>query len=278
VSGRRPPLCAIALLLAHFVVASCKKAEPTDIDGMVVVPAGGFRMGSRGSVERHGMDEGDGSVGIDIGVDELPMHAVNLPGYYIDRHEVTNREYERFIEATGHRLPDNTAHPNDPFIWKGGTYPEDLGDYPVALVSHEDAATYCAWAGKRLPTEEEWEKACRGSESRRWPWGDAFDVSNANMRELDLKRSSPVGGFPKDVSPYGAYDMAGNVREWTSSWYGAYPGSTLVREMFGEKYRVIRGGSWLHLSNPESRCASRGAALPEARHRSLGFRCAKDAG
>lgn len=264
-----------------LIVCSCERIKAdnkgrAEIKGMAYILPGNFYMGSRGSIEKEGIDEGDGRVGLELGVDELPRHTVNLKGFYIDKYEVTNSQYKKFVDATGRRLPDNPQHTYDPYIWKNGVYPPGMDDNPVSLVSYDDAVSYCKWAGKRLPTEAEWEKVCRGEDGRKWPWGNDFKVSNANIRELGLKRTAPVGGFPSDVSPYGVYDMAGNVREWTDSWYQAYPGSTLKRDLFGEKFRVMRGGSWVHPSIPESRCAVRGFVVPEIRHRSVGFRCAKD--
>ena len=245
---------------------------------MAYVLPGKFVMGSKGEVEGHGKDYGDGVVGIDVGVDELPRRTAKLEhGFYMDRYEVTQAQYKKFVDSTVQRAPDNQNHPEDPYIWKEKTYPEGISENPVALVSYDDAVLYCKWKGKRLPSEEEWEKACRGTDGRKWPWGDGFEPAKANTRALELLRSSPVGGFPTDASPYGVYDMAGNVREWTSSWYLPYPGSTLKRDTFGEQFRVIRGGSWIHPHLPESRCASRGFVMPDMRHRSLGFRCAMDA-
>ncbi len=265
------------LITIIIIGYSCERKNTPEIEGMVYIAPGKFYMGSKGSMERHGVDAGDGSVGLEVGVDEIPRHTIKLKGFYIDKYEVTNSQYKKFVDAIGQRIPDNPQHPYDPYIWKNGIYLSGLEEYPVVLVSYEDAVAYCRWVGKRLPTEMEWEKACRGKKGRKWPWGDEFQVSRANIRELELGRSAPVGGFPSDVSPYGIYDMAGNVREWTDSWYQPYPGTTLKRELFGEEFKVIRGGSWLHMSVPESRCAGRGFALPETRHRSLGFRCAKDA-
>ena len=264
------------IFLALWGGYSCERKNVIEIEGMAHVPAGKFYMGNRGDIEKAGVDAGDGRVGLDVGVDEIPRHAVRLNGFYIDKYEVANSQYKKFIDAAGRSAPDNPTHPGDPYIWKNGIYPEGMGDYPVTLVSYEDVSAYCKWVGKRLPTEEEWEKACRGNDGRKWPWGDDFQVTKANVRELDLKRASPVGAFPSDLSPYGVYDMAGNVREWTSSWYTAYPGSKLKRSTFGEKFRVMRGGSWLHSSVPESRCAVRGLGPPEKAHRVLGFRCARD--
>lgn len=275
----RPIVLGVLLISTSLILISCKDEKPSQkIPGMAYVPSGKFIMGSKGTIDRQGHDDGDGVIGEQIGVDELPQHKESLPkGFYIDILETTNADYKKFVDATCHRTPDNPGHDYDRAIWKGGTYPDDMEDYPVSLVNYADAETYCKWRGKRLPTEQEWEKACRGESGKRWPWGDEFDVTKANTRELELKRSSIAGGFPSDVSPYGVLDMSGNVREWTSSWYKPYPGSTLKRETFGETLKVVRGGSWVHLSQPESRCGARGISIPDTRHRSIGVRCAKDA-
>lgn len=270
------------LLAIGSVAVSCKNEKPDSnisqkIPGMVYVSSGGFIMGSKGAIDMEGRDAGDGIIGEQVGVDELPQHKASLSkGFYIDVFETTNAEYKKFVDATGHRTPDNPGHDYDPYIWKNGTYPKGLEDYPVALVNYDDAVAYCKWKDKRLPTEKEWEKACRGEDGRRWPWGSDFDTTKANTRELELRRSAPAGGFTDDKSPYGVLDMSGNVREWTSSWYTPYPGSTLKRETFGETFKVVRGGSWVHYAFPESRCAARGVAMPDTRHRSIGVRCARE--
>lgn len=267
---------ALAVFACVFAGYSCKGRKAAEIEGMVHIPSGEFYMGSRGTPEMEGMDAGDGRIGPEVGVTELPRHAVSVRAFYLDRYEVTMSQYKKFVDATGHRPPDNPAHPYDPYIWKNGVYPAGMEDNPVVLVSYEDAAGYCKWAGKRPPSEEEWERACRGDDGRWWPWGNQSDVTKANRGELQLNRSTPVGSFPLDVSPYGVYDMAGNVREWTSSIYTAYPGSTLKADMFGENEKAVRGGSWLHPSTPYGRCAGRTSSLPELLHRSRGFRCAMD--
>jgi formylglycine-generating enzyme required for sulfatase activity len=276
--ARKTITYSVCLIASMLLLYSCKAKEAPEVHGMAYMGPGRFYMGSLGTLAREGYDEGDGAIGIDMGVDELPRHSVKMKkGFYIDRYEVTMSDYKKFVVATRHRTPDNTNHPEDPYIWKNGDYPQGMDDNPVVLVSYYDAEAYCRWAGKRLPTEEEWEFACRGSESRRWPWGDSLDKGKANVRDLDLRRSSPVGGFPEDKTASGVYDMAGNARDLTSSWYAAYPGSELNRDSFGEKYKVAKGGSFVHTAIPDSRCAVRGPMMPQYRHRSVGFRCAKDA-
>ncbi len=236
---------------------------------MVLIPEGSFLMGST---------ERDGRVGIEVGVDEIPQHRIYLPAFYIDRYEVTNRSYKAFVDETGR---SNKV----PGYWQNGTYLPGSGKEPVSDTDWFDAADYCGWAGKRLPTEAEWEKAARGSDGRVWPWGDRFETGRSNTAEERHGWKRPVGSYGMDVSPYGVYDMEGNVKEWTSSWYEAYSGNTLKRVAFGKSFRVLKGGSYVE-SGAMVRLASRTAIMathdPEGNltwhtDYSHGFRCAKNA-
>jgi len=253
------------LTLQPFNIGATREAPPDD---MVLIPAGKFLMGSSPK---------DGRVGFSVGVDELPQHAVDLKAYYIDRYEVTAKKYRKFIEATGRKPPGDPRFPEIyPWAREGGV-PKEFENNPVIYVSWNDAESYCEWAGRRLPTEAEWEKAARGTDGRIWPWGNIFDSQKANVQEYKAGGTLAVGSFPKGVSPYGVYDMAGNVAEWTADWYQAYPGSKLVRSAFG-KNKVVKGGAYTLPGEPYARSASRTMARdPEKRHRSIGFRCAKDA-
>src|SRR3990167_11182773 len=123
-------------------------------------------------------------------------------------------------------------------------------DFPMSDVSYMEAESYCKSMGKRLPTEEEWEKAARGSDGRIWPWGNEFGGGMANTIESKENGAVQGGSFTDDVSPYGVYDMAGNLMKWTSSWYEAYPGSKLERPQFGKGYKVMKGGTWSAPSIP----------------------------
>ncbi|HLF86529.1 MAG TPA: formylglycine-generating enzyme family protein [Nitrospiria bacterium] len=235
-------------------------------DDMVLIPAGEFIMGSNGRSAAEG--EGD--------LDERPTRKVYVDAFYIDRYEVTNSGYKRFVDTTGHRMPVK---------WKEGIYPPGKGDHPVAYVSWTDAYSYCRWVGKRLPSEEEWEKAARGTDGRHFPWGNEFDHMKANTPQywLNIGKAGgtmPVGSFKEGRSPYGLYDMSGNVYEWTENWYKPYPGNRSPNVHYGEKNKVMRGGSWYDclsygcgLSSP---AYNRTRFTPEIRNNNTGFRCAKD--
>lgn len=226
---------------------------------MILIPAGKFTMGSDTRLS-----------------DEGPKHTVNLRSYWIDKYEVTNLQYQQFIEATGRHSPQH---------FQNRTFPKGKVDHPVTYVSWHDAKEYCQWAGKRLPTDEEWEKAARGTDGRTFPWGDEFDESRANtpVRWGSLNQegdTSPVGAFKSGVSPYGLYDMAGNVWEWTDSWYRQYPGNKHGSENYGEKYKTLKGGSWWDCSFYQCGISApvfnRSFFDPQTKNSSFGFRCAKD--
>lgn len=237
--------------------------EITGKDGapMVLVPAREFMMGSR---------QDDKSAEND----ERPAHSVYLDAYYIDQYEVTTTRYATFFRATNRRQPT---------YWSEQLL-QQHGNKPVVGVDWNDASAYCAWAGKRLPTEAEWEKAARGTDQRPYPWGNATpNKTLANFeRGFDFKDYgvlTDVGSFEEGKSPYGAYDMAGNVWEWVSDWYDEhYYSKSPARNPKGPssgEYRVIRGGSWS--DGPVLvRSAYRSRITPTNRLVYLGFRCAQD--
>lgn len=179
---------------------------------------------------------------------------ISLPAFYIDRFPVTNADYKRFVQATRHEEP---AH------WRRGTWPEGKADHPVVQASWESAAAYARWAGKRLPTEEEWEKAARGTDGRLYPWGNAFDPAKCNSSEGGIWDTTPVGKYsPAGDSPYGAADMAGNVWEWI----GGKPSPLRM---------PLRGGNWLD-GQSDALCYSRRMHTPKRKNDFVGFRCAAD--
>jgi len=252
------PLLFSGVLSACSLLTQAPGPRPPAPPDMVFIPAGSFLMGSKPT---------DGVVGMEIGVDELPQHRVDLPGYFIDRYEVTVGAYRAFVTATGRRPPR---------IWTDKLYPAPSDDHPVVDVNWFDADAYCRWAGKRLPTESEWEKAARGADGRRWPWGNQWASGAANIQGDRRNWTAPVGSYPLDHSLYGVFDMAGNAMEWTDSWYTAYPGSTLKRLAFGEHFKILKGGSWMSPVNPFTHAANRYGIGQKWDHPHFGFRCAKD--
>ena len=222
---------------------------------MIEIPAGVFTMGS-GKFEPN----------------EAPPHEVELPTFYIDQFETTNADFERFVKATGYVTEAEKAGAKK--TWRT-EFTEGKDSHPVVRVTFNDAQAYCQWAGKRLPTEEEWEKAARGTDARDYPWGRDWDSTRANGKRSGLQSTAAVGSFPQGASPYGVEDMAGNVKEWTDSVYRPYPGSTYQDEAYAQDLRVIRGGGWLD-DQKELATTARKALPPDANAKDLGFRCAAD--
>jgi formylglycine-generating enzyme required for sulfatase activity len=232
--------------------------KPKEIIGndgapMVLIPAGEFQM----------------SDSLDGMWDALPVHTVYLDAFYIDIYEVTNAQYKKFMDATGHKA---SVYWNDPNY--------NAQNNPVVGVSWDDAKAYADWADERLPTEAEWEKAARGGLSgKKYPWGDEVTHDNANYGGTGGKDiwngTSPVGSF--DPNGYGLYDMAGNVWEWCADWYGGnyYANSPKLNPIgpSSGSYRVLRNGSWYD-DTYYLRVASRYYSDPRIIHSSVGFRCA----
>ena len=184
--------------------------EITGKDGapMVLIPAGSYPMG---------VPTGDR----DGGRDEYPRHVIEIDPFYIDKYEVTNARYLEFVKATNHRVPQNPKNPTRN-LWEGIGIPASLADRPVINVDWSDADAYCTWAGRRLPREAEWEKAAKGNNDWRFPWGNVEPTDghlNFNQKWVGEKTLMPVGSYEKGKSPYGVYDMAGNVWEWVNDWY-----------------------------------------------------------
>ena len=271
---------------------------------MVLVPAGEFVMGSAPDdiasvLRRHPKANGA------ILQDEIPKHRVFLEAFYIDKYEVTSARFQQFVQATGYRtqaeregggkirtgaktwaqVPDAT--------WRAprgqGSSITGLEAHPVVQVSWHDAKAYCTWAGKRLPTEAEWEKAARGTDGRLYPWGNELDGAKANYCDRNCpfewkdasvddgyRSTAPVGSYEAGKSPYGAYDMAGNVWEWVADWYDAkYYQRSPARNPQGPTSGtqvVLRRGSWLYTAL-DFRTTERAGVPPDRRNENIGLRC-----
>ncbi|NOY72659.1 MAG: formylglycine-generating enzyme family protein [Gammaproteobacteria bacterium] len=226
---------------------------------MIAIPAGAFIKGTHNRQP-----------------DEGPQHTVNTDAYLIDKYEVSNLQYAKFNKETKRKSPRH---------FRNRTYPPGKVDHPVVYVSWFDADAYCRWAGKRLPTDSEWEKAARGLDARIFPWGDQFAVEKSNTpvrwEAIGLfGDTTPVGSFSEGVSVFGLHDTSGNVWEWTASWYEAYPGNTTPSESYGKRYKTLKGGSWFDCSfykcGISAPTFNRAFFAPSTKNDSFGFRCAKD--
>lgn len=253
-----------------------KPEQWQDVATTVVIPAGEFVMGTN-SGRADPQDK--------------PEHTVVLPAFKMDKYLVTNAQYARFVAETGRRPP---------LAWINGKIPAGKELHPVTMVSWFDARAYAQWAGKRLPTEQEWERAARGTDGRRWPWGDKMEPLRLNTY-YHVGGTTPVGAYPNGASPEGLLDMAGNVSQWVEDEFLPYGGSDAPANIFvakvaelpvsasersmkiaefaetQEHYRVLRGGSWK--SDPFSTASyHRNFAWPQMASDFFGFRCVQDVG
>ena len=243
---------------------------------MVTVPAGQFEMGTRDEdipIIAAAFEAGS-SWGFDPDwvADEQPQHTVYLDEFFIDKTEVTNAQYAQCVRA-GVCQPPRIRYE---FLWFYEWGSGDYGDpayanYPVDYVNWYNAAAFCRWAGKRLPTEAEWEKAARGTDGRLWPWGNEWDKNKSSGHNA-------VGSNPAGISPYGALDMAGSVGEWVADWHDSdYYSHSASQNPPGPDsgiYKVLRGGSWY--DDPDDvRSANRDGYNPDYRYNYIGFRCAR---
>lgn len=292
-------------------------AHEPDISDMKLIPAGKFIMGSdRVDDRKVSKDYGNLKPWY---LDEHPRHTVNLPAYYIEEHEVTNGQYLKYLQATSGSMPqywfkngyvirqhtqqlealdiDRLRHlatdiyhiDKNTLIMSREELIRDIDailvymdSLPVTRVTWQQASDYCQWAGFRLPTEAEWEKAARGPEGREFPWGNEWHdhMTNAGAETWDMY-VAPVESYPTDKSSFGIYDLAGNVSEWVSDWYEAYPQSDYNSKDFGHTYKVVRGAGWSggeghYALQLFQRGAYRGNLDPARSYDDVGFRCAAD--
>lgn len=257
VSGKDGEEKSIVAQLTQSDEKPATLAREIDYNGpMLLIGAGEFVMGS----DKHKPDE-------------KPAHKVSLPDFYIDKFEVTNEQFKKFCDESGREYPANPW-------WDDNYFSNPRA--PVIGISWDDAAAYAKWAGKRLPTEQEWEKAASWDQAaqtkRQWPWGDTPDKTRANMG--GASRTTEVGKFPSGATPYGVHDMAGNVAEWVDSYYQAYPGNDSANADFGTRNRVVRGGTYKG-SADDARTTRRLFHTPELAESEranraflIGFRCA----
>jgi formylglycine-generating enzyme required for sulfatase activity len=228
--------------------------NPTLPSGMSYVRGQEFTMGS---------NAGD--------VLEQPVHTVTVQPFFIDIYEVTRDDYGKFMQATGHPVPSG---------WKNGWYPISTGKWPVTGVSWDDANAYANWAGKRLPTEAEWEFAARGNDGRRYPWGNEWKSQAANAGSTSVNHVDQVGKNQSGISPSGAFDMVGNAWEWTATDFAAYPGGQLPDRLPDgtevKRGKVIRGGCFLSNQEQATTTFRRGWPPRGENYDNTGFRCVKD--
>lgn len=255
---------------------AAERAKLPAHDEMVKIPAGTFLMGSDKKVDRNAYQP------------EFPQRKVYLDAYEIDKYEVTTVQFLKFVLATDRK-------PLIDWQYEGGNFQETMASHPVMHVSWFDADAYCRWAGKRLPTSAEWEKAARGEDGRIYPWGnEPAGLSRANFGRTGLSgpvRDRPerlllyppiisVDKYDNAVSPYGVFQLAGNVAEWTADWYDPHYYKTAPdRNPKGPEkgtQRAFRGGGWID-STPSVRPAQRNGTDPNTKMNWLGFRCARDA-
>lgn len=252
----------LPLLAFILILSGCSKPP----EGMVKIEKGEAIMGSNElDTEGKAIQYGNKKPWF---LNEHPEHKVIVKQFYMDKSEVTNKDYQEFVAANNHRAPS---------YWEAGSVARGMEDNPVNMVSWFDAKEFCKWKSKRLPTEAEWEKAARGTDGRRFPWGNDFDLKKLNTMGIH-GGTTPVGTFQNGKSPYGLFDMAGNIQEWTLDSYKQYPESDYKDSDFGERFKVVRGGGWGGIGHYASevyvRSAFRNYAPPGGTYNDVGFRCA----
>ncbi len=313
------PMLLFVLVTSNVAAVEMKPAKSVskipDLKNMVLIPEGTFIMGSN----KFEVDKVVGEFGNAKPwyMDEHPQRTVSLPAFYLDHYEVTNLEYADFVKSVNVPPPENWTENGyilslkpeklaaasvavlqkvvsrvlqldidsrlmnrEELLAAINERLEYMSTLPVTYVTWDNADAYCKWAGKQLPTEEQWEKAARGTQGQEFPWGPEWKNAASNSsNEQWLDGAAPIGSYPLDKSPFGIVDMGGNVTEWVAGWYNAYPGSDFTSEKYGEREKVARGGGWggeghytLHLFY---RGAYRVNLESDATYKDVGLRCAK---
>lgn len=248
----------VQMNLVERIQETAATATLNPMDGMAKIPAGKFRMGSDSDLDPPDPQRA------------RPEHSVYLDDYWIDLYEVTNALYLEFVQATKHAPPAN---------WENGDYPAQRANQPVTTVNWYDARDYCRYKEKRLPSEAEWEKAARGKNGMLYPWGNTFEDGKAHIGSDDIYDTKPVGSYPDGASPYGVFDMAGNVWEWVNDWYQAdYYTLKILDNPAGPpqlQFKVMRGGAYPDAINLALTYNRLGTFEPGYSSPQVGFRCAK---
>jgi len=284
---RLAPVLILVILGVPFLGSAeplgAREPEPAPA-GMVLVPAGSFLMGTDAGEEP---------------TNESPAHKVTLKAFWIDRYEVTNKRFAAFVEAKGYESAELWSEAGRAWLAKSDRkLPIDwekrekelgaaFGKHPVVGVSWFEADAFARFAKMRLPTEPEWERAARGTDGRKYPWGNAFERGYPEEEREDARGTVPIGTNSNDRSAAGVFDLGGNVSEWTASWFAGYPGTKFKSRLWDEtaprRTRVVRGGSWRILALGE-RAAKHQSRVTYRIFRypcpigspSVGFRLARD--
>lgn len=267
---------AALLIFSLLSNAAAQNAQENSLEGqMVFIPAGHFIFGTNQT------DESAEALSFGIPkpwyADETPEKKVFLKGFYIDQYEVTNRRYKMYVDNVGAEPPQH---------WKNSNYPKGQDKHPVAWITWYDAANFCQWAKKTLPSEKQWERVARGTGGKNYPWGDTFDIQSANLAHATGQKTKllPVGTFPKGANPEGVHDLIGNVWEWVEDDYQPYPGNAYKSDYFGADLKVIRGHSASDIGHfpgatyksaleKFARSGYRQYAGPDQPGQDVGFRC-----
>lgn len=298
-------------------IGKAHKLQRPEAAVTILISAGKFIMGSN-RLDKDNKQQQEFGLVDPLYLNEHPEHSVDLGEYVIDKFEVSNIQYKEFVQAGAAREPQQWIQNGynlssqrlavteiDTLRWIASEYfkldmdtrnmhktalltamsrsQQSKNDLPVTGISWYEANMYCRWIGKRLPTEAEWEKAARGPAGLEYPWGQKWDPDITNTGDnVDVDGGVvAVGSFPGNKSPYGVYDLSGNVWEWVADWYKPYPGNSYESEAFGEKNKVLRGGgggTGHYALSVFFRGAARSYSRPEVKSNDVGFRCAKSSG